>query len=107
MTLIIMHTDSSFDNMKSQFNMEALYAMEKGGIHVLTTLLDKNQMIRSTLNTGYGQESNIYKWPTISGKSIYEPTWENLCFILEEVDSAELARKIKLNIQRDHCKLEK
>ena len=77
--------------------LDVLYSMEQDKIPVLTELID-SQKIRSTICSENTEA--LYKWPTFTEPSLYEPTWGKLCLILELANMNDLAEMIKQYLEK-------
>ena len=73
--------------------LDVLYSMEQDKIPVLTELVS-NKKIRSTIICSENAET-LYKWPTFTRPSLYEPTWENFCFVLNLLKMNDLVKMIE------------
>ena len=85
-------------DLNSHFTLDTLYSMEKEGIPVLTKLLQNEKLYAAICAPGPGP---IYMWPTIyTCPSIHEPTWKNLCLLLELIQDSRLAKTTKRELKR-------
>ena len=81
----------------SHIALDILYFMEQEKIPVLTKLM-YNQVIRSTVCSENSEA--VYKWPTFTKLSLYEPTWEKLYLILRLVDMNDQVKMIKRYLKK-------
>ena len=92
-------------DLNSNFTLNTLYSMEKEGIPALTELL-QNEMLYATICVP--SPESVYMWPTIYAcPSVHEPTWKNLCLLLELIHEKRLAKKIRQELKRKSGKIKK
>ncbi len=84
-------------DLGSHIMLDVLYSMEQDKIPVLTELIN-NKKIRSTVCSENSE--SLYKWPTFTKPSMYEPTWEKLCLFLQLIDMNNLAKIIKRYLKK-------